>query len=171
MIQEICQLLRLLQFFLRVMLLFYIYQRILFTPQSASAIKQSSSAVGPQSVPPQLSRGHHSMLWFLWCYLLFDRTFSIHVAFALNFWHFLPQLFFLKVCWVLGPCFREGNCFEAWFASPNLTSLTTRDHSAFRGFWKLGSHCFEVVCPLFHACIWETPACMNMEHVVQGIGF
>ena len=50
---------------LSLMLLFLHTSAKIVTPQSASAIRLSSSAVGPQSVPPAGVERSHSTVWFL----------------------------------------------------------------------------------------------------------
>ena len=79
---------------LSLMLLFLQTSAKIVTPQSANAIKLSSSAVGPQSVPPAAVERSHSTLWFLWL-STFERTFSTHVAFAFIFGISFHHLVFL----------------------------------------------------------------------------
>ncbi len=65
------------------MLLFLHTSANIVTAQSAKAIKESSNAVGPLSVPPAAVDKSQTTLWVRWLSVM-EQTFSTHVAFALT---------------------------------------------------------------------------------------
>jgi len=77
------------------MLLFLHTSANMVTPQSARAIKLSSNAVGPLSVPPAGVERSQTTLCVLWLSTI-ERTFSTQIAFALTLGIYFTELLFIS---------------------------------------------------------------------------